>query len=121
MLLLLLLMMMMMMMMMMVVVVVMTTTMIMMIIMTTMMILFWDLHTCSTRKKWTSQAVGQQHNNNTPATYVLEVRRAIAQLFLVNCAGRELLHLRLWFPNPSTERDDSYGAPFAEITDGAPK
>ena len=41
---------------------------------------------------WTRQAVGQQHNNNTPATYVLEVRRAVAQLLLVNRAGRELLH-----------------------------
>ena len=43
------------MMMMMVVVVVMmmvTTTMIMMIIMTTMTMLFWDLHTCSTRARW---------------------------------------------------------------------
>ena len=30
--------------------------------------------------EWTRQAVGQQHNNNTPATYVLEVRRAVAQL-----------------------------------------
>ena len=56
---------------------------------------------------WTRQAVGQQHNNNTPATYVLEVRRAFAQLLLVNRAGRELLHLSLWFPNPSTERDGS--------------
>jgi len=26
---------------------------------------------------------------------------------LVNRAGRELLHLSLWFPNPSTERDGS--------------
>jgi len=56
---------------------------------------------------WTRQAVGQQHNNNTPATYVLEVRRAVAQLLLVNRAGRELLHLSTWFPNPSTERDGS--------------
>ena len=32
---------------------------------------------------WSRQAVGQQHNNNTPATYVLEVRRAVAQLLLV--------------------------------------
>jgi len=56
---------------------------------------------------WTREAAGQQHNNNTPATYVLEVRRAVAQLLLVNRAGRELLHLSLWFPNPSTERDGS--------------
>ena len=56
---------------------------------------------------WTRQAVGQQHNNNTAATYVLEVRRTIAQLLLVNRAGRELLHLSTWFPNPSTERDGS--------------
>ena len=35
----------------------------------------------------TRQAVGQQHNNNTPATYVLEVRRAVGQLLLVNRAG----------------------------------
>ena len=50
--------------------------------------------------------VGWHHrNNNTPAPYVLEVRRAFAQLFLVNRAGRELLHLSMWFPNPSTERD----------------
>ena len=59
------------------------------------------------RGGWSRQAVGQQHNNNTPATYVLEVRRAFAQLLLVNRAGRELLHLSLWFPNPSTERDGS--------------
>ena len=26
---------------------------------------------------WSRQAVGQQHNNNTPATYMLEVRRAV--------------------------------------------
>ena len=37
---------------------------------------------------WTRQAVGQQHNDNTPASYVLEVRRAVAQLMLVNRAGR---------------------------------
>ena len=54
-----------------------------------------------------TQAVGQQHNNNTPANYVLEVRRAVAQLLLVSRAGRELLHLSTWFPNPSTERDGS--------------
>jgi len=56
---------------------------------------------------WTRQAVGQQHNNNTLATYVLEVRRVVAQLLLVDRAGSELLHLSLWFPNPSTERDGS--------------
>jgi len=63
---------------------------------------------------WTRQAVGQQHNNNklslslnTPAPYVLEVRRAVAQLLLVNRAGRGLLHLSMWFPNPPTERDGS--------------
>ena len=39
---------------------------------------------------WTRQKVEQQHNNNTPAPYVLEVRRAFAQLLLVNRAGREL-------------------------------
>ena len=60
---------------------------------------------------WTRQAVGQQHNNNTPAPYVLEVRRAVAPLLLVNRAGRELLHLSLWFPNPSTE-------PWPGITQG---
>jgi len=27
---------------------------------------------------WSRQAVGQQHNNNTPAPYVLEVRRTVA-------------------------------------------
>ena len=54
---------------------------------------------------WTRQAVGQQRNNNTPAPYVLEVRRAVAQLLLVNRAGRELLHLSMRFPNPPTERD----------------
>ena len=58
---------------------------------------------------WTRQAVGQQHNNNnnTPAPYVLEVRRAVAQLLLINRAGRELLHLSMRFPNPPTERDGS--------------
>ena len=56
---------------------------------------------------WTRQAVGQQHNNNTPAPYVLEVRRAVAQLLLVNRAGRELLHLSMWFPNSSTERENA--------------
>ena len=35
----------------------------------------------------------------------MEVRRAVAQLVLVNRTGRELLHLSMWFPNPSTERD----------------
>ena len=48
----------------------------------------------SSRLDWTRQAVGQQHNNNTPAPFVLEVRRAVAQLLLVNRARRELLHLR---------------------------
>ena len=41
------------------------------------------------------------------APYVLEVKRAVAQLLLVSRAGRELLHLSTWFPNPSTERDGS--------------
>ena len=41
---------------------------------------------------WTRQAVGQQHNNNTPATYVLEVRRAVAQLLLVNRATKQNCH-----------------------------
>ena len=40
-------------------------------------------------KWWSRKAVGQQHNNNTPAPYVLEVRRTVAQLLLVNRAGRE--------------------------------
>ena len=36
---------------------------------------------------------------------MLEVRRAVAQLLLVNRAGRELLHRSIWFPNPSTKRE----------------
>ena len=49
----------------------------------------------------------KQKDNSTPAAYVLEVRRAVAQLLLVNRAGRELLHPGIWFPNSSTERDGS--------------
>ena len=53
---------------------------------------------------WTG--LDNQQDNNTTTT-PSPLRRAVAQLLLVNRAGRELLHLSMRFLNPSTERDGS--------------